>query len=113
LEFNGFPYEAAVAAVGELQASVPDDAELIGLWDWLYGLEGFVMLYRHDGKVVKKEAAASGGGRGEEVLEERGGAFWVPGSSTGDHCKVRLNGDLEFRDNDGLIFVANQMAVAE
>ena len=113
VKFNGFPYEKAVEAIEELLASVPEDAELLGLWDWLYGLEDFVVLYRHEDKVVKNEAAAWGGGEGEKVLVERSGAYWVQGSPTSDHYKVRQNGDLEIRDSEGLIYVANHVPTSK
>lgn len=95
--------EAALKA-----ASPVPGREMIGKWiDETPGGGGLVSIYVEGGAIYLENSFSDGSNRKMEVVERQtnsGRRFdKKDGSSTGDHYIVRADGQLEVRDNQGLI----------
>jgi len=99
----------------ELQAeSIPSDREVIGCWlVEMPGLAGRITIFREGANVFIERKFTDGSCLKEQLVEKRtslGHRFdKVDGSSAGDHWLVDSRGNLQIRDNDGVIGTAKKI----
>ena len=86
--------------------------DMIGRW-LDEGLGSRITIFDEDGRLFIQQAFKDGSSFKKELVESRsplGRRFdKVDGSSTGDYWILRSNGNLQIRDNDGLIATAKRI----
>jgi hypothetical protein len=107
----GLTSEQEHALVGE---PTPSNREVIGRWlDEGPFLGGRITIFREHGKLYMELKFQDGTGLTKEVVENRsslGRRFhWAEDSSSGDHWVIDGRGNLQVRDNEGLIKTAKRI----
>jgi hypothetical protein len=86
--------------------------DIVGVWADDRPFQSSVTIFREGGRTFVQPRFADGSGSPIEVRESRtsrGTRFQAPGGGAGDHYLLTPGGDLEIRDNEGLIATARPM----
>ena len=97
-----------------LAEPLPANDEIIGSWLDDRPYVGFrITIFRKDGKLFVEQVAKDGSRGTDELIETKapqGRRFDEGGgSSFGDHWVLGSDGNLQFRDNDGLYYTAKKV----
>jgi hypothetical protein len=92
----------------------PADQELVGIWlDETPFISRRIVIFKRDGRLFVEQIFKDGGHSEQEIVEleaSQGRRFdAVEGSSTGDHWIIIPNGNLQLRDEEGLIMTAKNI----
>ena len=107
----GFTADAAASLSAKPDAT---DRDEIGRWIDESPLTGSrIVIFRKDGKLFMELTYQDGSSGSNEIIESQstlGRKFSKPGgSTTGDHWILDFNGDLQLRDDEGLISTAKKL----
>ena len=98
-------------SVDELEqvSNAPTDPNIIGRW--VAQADGYTIMIRREGNRLLFTRTYADGSEGEHPIRERQGPRgtrydFIETSDTGDYFVLRADGDLEARDDLGLIFTA-------
>ena len=96
------------------QEPVPENREIIGRWlDQSHFVGSRITIYREGGTLYVEQKHKDGSAGNEELVEKSsplGRRFdKVEGSRFGDHWVLDNQGNLQFRDNEGLISTARKI----
>ena len=93
----------------EQVSNAPTDPNLIGRW--VAQADGYTIMIRREGNHLLLTRTYADGSEGEHLIRERqaprGTRYdFIEDSDTGDYFVLRADGDLEARDDLGLVYVA-------
>ena len=100
-------------AMEEKAYDIVSDKEAIGKWlDQSPLIGGCIVIYKESGEIYYEKFYANGGSSKKKVAESVvsiGRRFDPKTTSSGDHWIIDEKGDLQIRDNQGLVAIANQI----
>ena len=94
--------------------SISTKRQVIGSWlDESPGIGGRIAIFREGGKLYIEQKFKDGSSMKKKLVEKKtslGRRFdKVEGSTSGEHWVIDSQGNLQIRDNDGIIVTANKI----